>query len=166
MKKINKILMTLLVILTLNFVTGCGSVTENNSKTKFSTGETFTFSGLELTIGKDISFTQVKSEWSDRKGEDIVKIPVHVKNISEESNSLNMFYYKAFGSQGTEVDNLASSLSIWDDVKDTIDDAGDLRPGAEYDKYFYFKYDGNGTYVIEFSELIGEKYEVSIDVNK
>ena len=77
-----------------------------------------------------------------------------------------MFYYKAFGSQGTEVDNLASSLSIWDDVKDTIDDAGDLRPGAEYDKYFYFKYDGNGTYVIEFSELIGEKYEVSIDVNK
>lgn len=132
----------------------------NDSKNKYSLNETFKFDDLEITIGSNILYTTVSNRFSDYNGKEVVKIPVTVKNLKDETHSLNMFYYKVFGSQGTELDSISS---YFDD--DCIDYAGDLRSEASYTKYFYFLYDGNGTYAIEFDNW-SNKIIVEFDINK
>lgn len=153
------IVLTLLLSITL--ITGCSTETSDSSKDKeVGLGETFTFDDLEITVGQDISFTKIDNEWSEHDGKEVVKVPVTVKNIKDETHSLNMFYYSFYGSQGTQ---LNSASSYFDEG---LDEAGDLRSGASYTKYFYFLYDGNGTYSIEFSDVWSPKITVNFEVNK
>ena len=123
-------------------------VLEKNKILSFD--EKFVFDNLEIVIGSGYSFTYSQSKYSDAYGKNVIKLPISVKNIKTETHSLNQFDYTLFGSNGTEIENYNSDFYIWDDKKDTIDDAGDLRPGAEYTKYIYFEYDGDGIYTIEF----------------
>lgn len=135
---------------------------ETTNKTevnKYALDEMFKFDDLEITLGSDISFTVVDNEFSDYYKKDVVKVPVTVKNISDETHGLNYFYYELYGSQGTQLDSVASFFD------DSIDDAGDMRSGASYTKYFYFIYDGNGKYSIEFDNY-SDKLTVEFDVNK
>ena len=69
-----------------------------------------------------------------------------MKNNKDENHNLNMFYYKTFGSQGTELDDISAYFD------DEVGWAGELRPGASYTKAFYLLYDGDGTYAIEFND--------------
>lgn len=131
----------------------------NNKKSDLTLGDTFIFDDLEITLGTDITFTKVNNRFSDYNGKDVVKLPITVKNLTDETHGLNMFYYEFYGSQGTEVENVASYF------KESIDYAGDLRSGASYTKYMYFIYDGNGEYAIEFDNY-SEKINVVFDINK
>ena len=70
-----------------------------------------------------------------------------------------MFYYKAFGSQGTQIDTFGYYFD------NSIDEAGELRSNASYTKYIYLLYDGNGTYAIEFDNW-KDKITVEFEVNK
>lgn len=114
------------------------------SKNEYGFNETFEFDGLEITIGSEYEFTTVNNRYSEYNNQVTIKLPITVKNISQETTGLNMFYYDVYGSQGTEVKSLNSYFD------ENIDDAGDLRSGASYTKYIYFLYDGNGKYDIEF----------------
>lgn len=129
------------------------------TKTNYTFNEMFKFDNLEITIGSDYTFTTVDNKFSDYYQKDIVKIPVTVKNISDETHSLNMFYYSIFGASGAENAN----PSVYFD--DSIDYAGDLRSGGSYTKYFYVLYDGNGTYAIEFNSFFDEK-TVEFEIKK
>ena len=130
-----------------------------SNKSKYGLGETFKFSDLEITIGSNYSFTKVDNKYSDKNGKTVVKMPITVKNVKDENNHLNMFYYKVFGSAGTEVDTAGSYF------KDPVDYAGDLRPGASCTKYLYFIYDGDGEYAIEFDNY-SQKLEVVFEIKK
>lgn len=140
-----------------------GNNNNNNNNNKkpnhYGFDETFTFDGLEITIGKDYSFDVVNNRFSDYNGMECVKLPITVKNIDSETNSLNMFDYTVFGSQGTE----AETLNYYFD--DNIAEAGDLRSGASYTKYLYFLYDGDGEYAIEFDNW-RTKITVEFDIKK
>lgn len=114
------------------------------SKNEYGFNETFEFDGLEITIGSEYEFTTVNNRYSEYNNQVTIKLPITVKNISQETTGLNMFYYDIYGSQGIEVKSLNSYFD------ENIDDAGDLRSGASYTKYIYFLYDGNGKYDIEF----------------
>lgn len=158
------------VILSLSLISGCsssddssstsgnndiadsGGSSENDSssnpssnKNTYGLGETFTFDDLEITMGSEISFTSVKNKYSDHYKDVVVRIPVTVKNLKDETHNLNMFYYTLFGSQGTELEGISAYFD-----EDCIDWAGELRSGASYTKYFYLLYDGDGVYAIEF----------------
>lgn len=113
-------------------------------KNEYGFNETFEFDGLEITIGSEYEFTTVNNRYSEYNNQVTIKLPITVKNISQETTGLNMFYYDVYGSQGTEVKKLNSYFD------ENVDDAGDLRSGASYTKYIYFLYDGNGKYAIEF----------------
>lgn len=113
-------------------------------KNEYGFNEIFEFDGLEITIGSEYEFTTVNNRYSEYNNQVTIKLPITVKNISQETTGLNMFYYDVYGSQGTEVKSLNSYFD------ENIDDAGDLRSGASYTKYIYFLYDGNGKYDIEF----------------
>ncbi len=125
---------------------------KQNYKKNPKLNEVFVFDDLEITLGSDISFTKLKNRYSENNGKDVVKMPITVKNIKNETHGLNMFYYNIYGSQGTEVDNVASYFD-----EDSIEYAGDLRPGSSYTKYLYFIYDGDGNYAIEFNNFSSKK---------
>ena len=92
-------------------------------------------------------------------GKTVVKLPITVKNIKDETHSLNMFYYSIFGTEGIELDSLSAFFD------DAVDYAGDLKNGGSYTKYLYFLYDGDGEYSIEFDNY-SSKVIVEFDVKK
>lgn len=149
-----------------NNSTDNSNVNENSSNSKeqssndnYSLGDTFTFDSLELTLDTTYTFTTVDNEFSDVNGRSVIKLGVNVKNVSSETHSLNMFYYKLFGSQGTELDGVTAYFD------DSVDFAGDLRPEASYKTYFYILYDGDGTYGIDFDNF-SEQVSVEFDITK
>ena len=139
----------------------------NNSSTnnvssgdgKYKLGDTFVFDGLELSFDTSYSFTTIKNRYSDQNGKSVIKLGVNVKNVSEEKNHLNMFYYDIFGSQGIELDSISSYFD------DSIEDAGDLKTGASYKTYFYILYDGDGKYSIDFDNFT-QKVSIEFDIKK
>lgn len=136
--------------------------TENNNSTEstdYSVNKAFTFDELEITISDDYDFDTIDNIYSEYDNQTVIKVPVTVKNLKDETHSLNMFYYSFFGSQGTELDSVASYFD------DSIDFAGDLRKDASYTKYFYILYDGDGTYTIEFDDWTN-KISIDIEVTK
>lgn len=150
---IYKIIGYILLNKTLNnaneIINNVSNTTDSNdkkytSKNEYGFNETFEFDGLEITIGSEYEFTTVNNRYSEYNNQVTIKLPITVKNISQETTGLNMFYYDVYGSQGTEVKSLNSYFD------ENIDDAGDLRSGASYTKYIYFLYEGNGKYDIEF----------------
>ena len=124
---------------------------------EYKLGETFEFDDFEITLGTDYSFTKIDNEYSDKYGKDVVKLPIELKNISDDESRLNMFYYTVIGSDGTELDRVASYF-----LDDAVDYADELRSGDSYTKYIYFLYDGDGQHTIKFDNYT-EK--VSVDFN-
>ena len=154
-------LITLIIIIVillgaLVLLFGGNSNNKSNTENSFTTssdlsknktyglGDTITFDGLELTFDTTYSFDTVINSFSDYNGSTVIKLGVTVKNISNETNHLNMFYYTLFGSQGTELKSVSAYFY------ENIDHAGDLKPGASYKSYFYILYDGDGNYSIDF----------------
>jgi uncharacterized membrane protein YvbJ len=138
---------------------GFSNTTNNNKKKNIALDEKFTFDDLEISLGTDFSFTTINNQYSDYNGKEIIKMPITVKNLKDETHGLNMFYYSVYGSNGTKLDTPSSYFD------DSVDFAGDLRTGASYTKYLYFLYDGNGTYTVEFDNWITKRI-VEFEVNK
>ncbi len=160
-KNLKKLTTFLTIILSIVLITGCTN-TDNNSQDKSKTyglNETFTFDDLEITIKDDITFTKVENEFSEYNDQTVVKLPITVKNLKSETHGLNMFYYKAYGANGTQLDSITSYFD------DSLDFAGDLRSGASYTKYLYLLYDADGKYSLEFNNW-SSKIIVEFNVSK
>lgn len=126
---------------------------------KYTLGKPFTFDDLEITISNEYTFKKITNKYSDYYGKDVVRVPVTIKNLKNETHNLNMFYYSWYGAQGIQLDSVTHYFD------DGIDEAGNLRTGASYTKYFYFLYDGNGTYTVEFSDW-SDKISININIKK
>ena len=125
-----------------------------------SLGDTFTFGGFEITLGESVTFTTISNQYSEYNGKDVVRVTATIKNNSNETDSLSSLDYKFYGSLGTEL----STVEYYFD--DSVAQAGELRPGASYEKAFYLLYDGNGTYAIEFDDWFDATATVEFDVTK
>ncbi len=125
--------------------------TQNQKKT-YGFDEEFEFDDLKIKIGANYSFTTIDNEFSDNYGKSVVKVPITVTNLKNETHGLNMFYYTIYGSKGTKVDSPSTYF-----MDDAVDFAGDLRSDASYTKYLYFIYDGDGNYAIEFNNFSSKK---------
>ena len=117
------------------------------------------FDNLKFEFG-DYSFVKISNQYSEYYGKNIVKLAVTITNLSNSAHSLNYFYSKIFGVEGTE----SPDLTFYFD--DSVGQAGDLLPGKSYTKYFYFIYDGNGTYIILFDDMWFEQKTVEIEIVK
>ena len=129
-------------------------------KTNYTLGDTFTFDGFQFTIGTEISYKTLNNQYADHNGATVIALPVTVVNNNSETKSVNIFYLKYFGSQGTQIDNVDA---YFDDT--AITDKGELRPGAKTSGFFYLLYDGNGKYGIDFDNF-SEKYTLEFNVEK
>lgn len=139
--------------------TNSGKSSKTSKNKKYGLGETFVFDELEITLDSTYSFATINNRFSDLNGRDVIRLGATVKNLSEDTHSLNMFFYDLFGSQGTELETVSAYFD------DNIDYAGDLRPGASYHTNFYILYDGNGKYGIDFDNY-SQKVDVEFDVQK
>ena len=121
--------------------------TDTDSKEENKTvnaGEVFEFSNMQIIIGTDYTFTTLNSSDSTKNGMTLVKLPITVKNLSNDENHLNMFY---------------------SNIDDTIDYADDLKSGESYTKYYYFEYTTDGTYKVKFNNYTS-KIDVNVKVKK
>ena len=121
--------------------------------------ETITFDNLELAFGP-YSFTTVDNMFSEYDGDEVVKIPVTITNVSDDPHSLNSFYCTLFGSSGSESGNVGYLFS------DDVSQAGELLPGKSYTKYFHIVYDGDGTYTIYLDNWFYDEETIEIFVTK
>ena len=137
---------------------------ENEVIAEPSYNDTITFDGLEITFKNDYDFTTLDNEYSKLDGSDVIRIPVHVKNISDNVAGINMFYVTMYGSNGTKIEDL--SFYFMDD-NDMMNDAGtdSLRSGAEIDVICHILYDGDGDYYISFDNFSSE-IEVKFPIKK
>jgi hypothetical protein len=137
-----------------------GSPSEtDSSSTEPTLGDTIIFDGLEITLGTSITTTTVDNEYSDNYGETVIVVPITVKNISDDTKGLNMFYLKVFGSKGTELDDITAYF-----IDDDIVFAGEARSGASLESNVHFLYDGDGDYYLAFDNF-SEKVEIKIPVS-
>ena len=122
-------------------------------------GEVFEFSNMQITIGTDYAFTTLNSSDSTKNGMTLVKLPITVKNLSNDENHLNMFYSNIYDPSDKK---LTKQSSYFDD---TIDYADDLKSGESYTKYYYFEYTTDGTYKVKFNNYTS-KIDVNVKVKK
>ena len=134
--------------------------TEEAVDTSNGYGLTVTFDDLEITFGDSVNWVTLENQFSDHDGEEIIELPIHVKNIGDENNSLNVFYIKVFGSTGTEVEELGT---YFDDSG--VFYGGELRPDAEQDLALYFPYDGDGTYYVNLDNFTDD-VELGFEITK
>lgn len=114
------------------------------------------FEGLRIDFNTDKSgkIETIDNAYSEYNGTKTIGIPVTITNLSDETNFLNMFYLKVYGSSGVESDMLNSYFDDGNQIYSK------LRPGASVEGYIYFPYDGDGVYYISFDNMI----EASIDM--
>lgn len=123
-------------------------------------GDTFFFDGLEITFGESYSFVTLENRFSEYNGADVVRVPISVHNISGETKGLNMYYYKFFGSKGTELEKISAYFDH------EIGWSGKARNGATIEAYMYFLYDGDGDYYVSFQKFIENPTEVRLPITK
>ena len=108
-------------------------------------GDTITFDGLEITFLNEI-------EWALSRGEtEIFIVSVRLKNISNESHNLNMFFYTQFGPSGTELSRINDTSLGLGIGNNTLYNR--LQPGAELNTQMAFRYEGDGVYIVEFRRI-------------
>ncbi|MCL2081030.1 MAG: hypothetical protein FWH16_02905 [Oscillospiraceae bacterium] len=122
-------------------------------------GSTFEFDSMEITFGSTVEWSVIDNEWSEYHGEDVFSIPITVKNIGDETNSLSFIQYKQFGSKGLSLSNISHY------VDNGIDEAGQMRPGATQNAVMAFLYDGDGDYYVEFG-IFSKEHEVKFTIIK
>lgn len=130
------------------------SETENEN-----TSNSIIFNGMEITPKTEsASLVLDEKEYSDHYQEKVIVYPLVIKNVGNETNSLNHYFAHYYGSQGKEMDML------YFDFDDGFDIYTSLRPGASIEGNFYMLYDGNGDYYIRFSDF-SEVKEICVTVN-
>lgn len=118
----------------------------------------FEFDGFSITFGSGVTTSVLDNQFSDLNGSTVVVVPMSVTNNSDETRALNMFYMKAFGPSGAELDDVSSYF-----MDNDVDWMGELRPGATAETTMHILYEGNGDYYVSF-ENFGESQEVRLPI--
>lgn len=156
MKKLWKICTCLLLVL---FVAACNGNKEEEVVAGF--GDTIEFDQLEITFDKEIEWEVIDNQFSELDGRDVFKIPMTVKNVSDQTHGLDFLNYKKFGPKGEELPTNASAY-----FEDAIDFAGNSLSGEEVSGVFMvFLYEGDGKYTVEFDKG-EEKITAEFDITK
>ena len=108
-------------------------------------GDTFEQDGLLVTFGTEIVWGQVDDTWSNDHRAEYFKVPVELENISNTTN--NFFFVSQFAPDGNSLDSIRVP-----GVDDNIVHMGEIRAGAEQSGYLYFRFVGDGDYVVELRD--------------
>ncbi len=111
---------------------------------KYTLGSTFVFNDLEITFCKEdnVSWTTI-----DVNGNDVIMVPVTLKNLKERLHGLNRLDFAFYGPSENKLDSVHTSF-----LSDDIYYAGNIQAGESIDSLFHIPYDGDGDYSIVFKK--------------
>ncbi len=112
----------------------------------FTTNELFEFDDLEIVFSSSYSFERITNKYSNYFNELVVKVPVTIKNKSDEEHILNIYDYTIYGPSKQELDEVAGYFD------ESVFYADKLEPEESYKKYLYFLYDSDGNYIVQFDK--------------
>lgn len=110
----------------------------------YNLDEKFVFDGFELTIHSNYSLEILENKYSPYNGKEVIKVPVTIKNVTNNTNSFDIYKYKIFGPDMKELDEVAQYFD------EGLFYIHDLKPNEEVLNYLYFLYEGSGKYLIKF----------------
>lgn len=116
------------------------------------------YDNFRISFKDGRTYTTIDNKYSDYNGSIALRIPVAIKNIGNETDSLNMFAVTLYGTKGTELDSIQYLFDDGDDLYTK------LRPDASIDACFYILYDGEGKYFISFGLFGKIETEVSLNI--
>lgn len=106
---------------------------------------------ISIDIDRAMNTYIIDNQFSELNGRKVYAVPMIIENNGSETKGINMFYVKAFGSKGTE---LNSVYAYFDEAQDFYKE---LRPGAKMQTEYYMLDDGSGEYCIVFKNFTEEK---------
>lgn len=109
----------------------------------------FEFDGFQITIKDNYSMTKVDNMFSEYDQKKVVKVPIKIKNLKDERDSLNMFFYEVYGPKEDTKLNTVSAYFMED--KKELDFGSKILPGKTVTRNAYFLYEGKGDYVFYFN---------------
>jgi len=127
---------------------------------EYTFDDPFVFDGLEFTFHSDFEWVTVNSRLSDLDGADVIRVPVEITNVSNESQEFNAWSATLFGPNGTELESVR-----WEFRDDDWSNAGSMRPGATITTYVHLLYEGDGFYFIELSDF-RDTVEVKLPISR
>lgn len=118
-----------------------------------SNSDSIIFDDFKISIDTDRAMNTytIDNQFSELNGRKVYAVPMIIENNGSETKRINMFYVKAFGSKGTELD------SIYAYFTEAQDFYKELRPGAKMQTAYYMLDDGSGDYCIVFKNFTEEK---------
>ena len=108
-------------------------------------GETFSYSGLMVTIGEGAVWGIVEDELSRDYQAEFFMVPISLKNVGGESHV--GFSARQLAPNGEELNWL-----VIPSVNDNIAAMGNLRPGGVREGFIYVRFCEDGEYVFELKE--------------
>lgn len=106
---------------------------------------------ISIDIDRAMNTYIIDNQFSELNGRKVYAVPMIIENTGSETKGINMFYVKAFGSKGTELD------SVYAYFEEAQDFYKELRPGAKIQTAYYMLDDGRGEYCIVFKNFTVEK---------
>lgn len=136
------------------------STPSTKSGKTYATG-TILFDGFEITLGSNYQIITDTEDGSSHYGESVIKIPATIKNVSADSDHLNMFHYYYYAPNGTMIDSVRNDFGSRYDAIDYVH----VDRGNSKIQYFYILYKGDGKYKIDFNHS-NERKTIEFTIKK
>ena len=136
------------------------SVQSDNEPTESDVdSDSIDFDGFRISLDTEraMSGYTIDNQLSNLNGRKVYAVPVTIENTSSETKGINLFYVKAFGASGTELESVYTYFS------EAQDFYKEMRPGAKMQTAYYMLEDGSGEYCIVFKSFTEEK-ELKINI--
>jgi hypothetical protein len=111
----------------------------------------FEFDELTITLGSGVTATTLNNQFSEHDGATVVSIPITLVNNASSTHGLNMFYFKVYAPDGTQLDDVSAFF-----LEDDVAWAGEARSGATTQSIMHILYGGPGDYYAEFSTPVDD----------
>jgi hypothetical protein len=119
----------------------------------------FVFDDLEITLSSDFSLWMLRVHDIDFDGAYVLSIPITVTNIGQRGNGLFHSDVISFSPEGWSTAIVPDSIN----TATNIFSLGPMQPNLTKEGYIYIVYAGDGAYIIEFTNRVGESANLSFD---
>jgi len=127
-------------------------------------GSTFEFDNLEIAIAQaeSVQWVTLYNTFSEHDTAPVFRIPVVIRNLSNQTHGLSPFFYNFFAPDGTELNDVGYSF-----IDSDVGFAETINPNAVQIAHFHILYVGDGEYVIEFDSIFGNDFaEVRLPIRR
>ncbi len=121
--------------------------------------DNISFDGFRISFDTEraMNVFTIDNQFSELYGRKVYAVPITIENTGSETKGINMFYVKAFGPSGTELDSVFAYFT------EAQDFYKEMRSGTKHQTSYYMLDDGSGEYCIVFKNFTEEK-ELKVNI--